>query len=769
MPPEPLPLNEYLAALYEINGALTVTQSVVAANADAQDLVDAVLDQVQALRALDPPPEAQALHDAQDTMLFDLAAATQRFARATTEGGPGLPRALEEFITETAELGAASLALGEMQTNLALTVLDTTADPTAAYLAAVVSLQLESQVLFQDLFEIIGSTATDPDASLARLAGLTDSIELQQSAWAELDPSAEVTALHDRQIAVGSDLVDLLIELGKVVDEGVDVGFSLITELQRIAAVGPALAADWAFFFADVLGGNIRSLSGTHVTITGAGDNSEDATSIQQALVPFATETGTRILYTGVPDLPATLEAMEGTGATSDVVIFDDPRELTSRAGRRVLAPPAPVAERAEEAWPAGWMDIATVGGTRYGVPTASLLKSLVWYQPAAFAAAGYDIPETWDELSELTSRMIAEGNVPWCLGIESGVATGWIFSDWVEDILLRTQPVSVYDAWTEHEIPFDDPRIEMAWNDVLDIWATDGAVFTAGRSISESPVDASDGLLAGRCMMFRQASFLIPGLNDDALRGADALDVFLLPGMTTADRPAVVLGTFAGAFRDAHEVWAVVEYLGSDTYADERQRALSSLRGRPTGFQSANLHQNLQGYALISRSVVELLQSATVSRYDGSNLMPDEIGRFGFWTGGARVVAGGASVADILAEIEASWLAIEARFFDVEANLDACIEGDDVACDLVFLFTLDNSQAAQIGFDCAGRKNNPDAACSGFEGDPDNGDPGDDPLLDALLDLCRNGNLEGCDLLYNLSPEFSEYERLAEEQPFGP
>jgi hypothetical protein len=83
--------------------------------------------------------------------------------------------------------------------------------------------------------------------------------------------------------------------------------------------------------------------------------------------------------------------------------------------------------------------------------------------QPENFEDAGYEIPETMEELKALTEQIVADGETPWCIGLGSGAATGWPATDWVEDMMLRTQPPEVYDAWVSNEIPFNDPRIVAA------------------------------------------------------------------------------------------------------------------------------------------------------------------------------------------------------------------------------------------------------------------------------------------------------------------
>jgi alpha-glucoside transport system substrate-binding protein len=91
-------------------------------------------------------------------------------------------------------------------------------------------------------------------------------------------------------------------------------------------------------------------------------------------------------------------------------------------------------------------------------------IKSLVWYRPDVFAAKGYEVPTTWDEMEALMEQMVANGDTPWAIGLESGAASGWPATDWIEDIMLRTAGPDVYDQWVNHEIPWTDPRVQEAF-----------------------------------------------------------------------------------------------------------------------------------------------------------------------------------------------------------------------------------------------------------------------------------------------------------------
>ena len=81
---------------------------------------------------------------------------------------------------------------------------------------------------------------------------------------------------------------------------------------------------------------------------------------------------------------------------------------------------------------------------------------------------------------------MIADGDTPLCVGIESDPATGWPFTDWVEELILREQGIDYYNQWVAHEVPFNDPPVVETFNEVAGPdgtdWTKEGAVFAVRR-----------------------------------------------------------------------------------------------------------------------------------------------------------------------------------------------------------------------------------------------------------------------------------------------
>ena len=59
---------------------------------------------------------------------------------------------------------------------------------------------------------------------------------------------------------------------------------------------------------------------------------------------------------------------------------------------------------------------------------------------------------------------------------------------------------------------------------------------------------------------------------------------------------------------------------------------------------------------AELERGIAELVLGATSFRFDGSDLMPGEVGAGSFWKGMTDWVSGSADLDTVLAEMDASW-----------------------------------------------------------------------------------------------------------------
>jgi alpha-glucoside transport system substrate-binding protein len=206
-----------------------------------------------------------------------------------------------------------------------------------------------------------------------------------------------------------------------------------------------------------------------------------------------------------------------------------------------------------------------TIDGKWLGLPIKADVKTIIWYSPANFEALGYTVPATWDELDALVEQMAADGNVPWSMGIESGDATGWTASDFIQDILLVQQGPAYVMGILDGSIPYNDPGVKAAY-ETYGKWATDPkyAVGGAEGTLSTSFGDAifkpfSD---PAEAMMVKQSGFAggnIAAQFPDLKQGTD-YDFFIVPGAQGLQGGA----DWMMAFSDKPAVKALVAYLSS-------------------------------------------------------------------------------------------------------------------------------------------------------------------------------------------------------------
>ena len=402
------------------------------------------------------------------------------------------------------------------------------------------------------------------------------------------------------------------------------------------------------------------------VTISGPERSEAEAGALNFALEQFGIENGINIVYKGSANWETDIGLQLAAGANPDIGIYPQPGGLASAVGDGDIVPlPDEVIDGITEFWSPGALGFGNVDGVQYGVPNKNDVKSLVWYQPARFTAAGYDIPETLDGLWELADQMIADGNTPWCVGIESGNATGWTFTDWTEDMMLRTTTPENYDAWVSEELGFASPEVTNAMSIVLEQWNKPDAVFAAGGTIATTAFQANgEPLVNGDCFMHRQASFFssfFPEGTPIADGSEGAVDVFYFPS-NSADKPVLGAGTLAAAFEDRPEIWQVMTYLGSPEFANTRQQKQAELKQGDSevpvasGFVTANRGVDLSNWLPIEQSFISILQDAEILRFDGSDLMTKSRNR-AFWDEGTAMVNGDKSVEDGAAAIDAAAL----------------------------------------------------------------------------------------------------------------
>ena len=396
-------------------------------------------------------------------------------------------------------------------------------------------------------------------------------------------------------------------------------------------------------------------LSGTEVNIFGAFVD-QDADRFEASMIPFEEATGVDVVYEGSGDFETLITVRAEGGSPPDIAAFPQPGLAADliRGGYVFDMRDWLGMDYLEEQYSGAWTDLAEIEGIQAGVWYRASIKSLVWYNIPAFEAEGYDIPETWDEMIALSDEMVGDGYFPWTIAIESSGATGWVATDWIEDIMLRIHPPEVYDEWVAGDLGFNSGEFKEALEYMAEIWfnedyvlgGREGIVLTGfGDGITPLAVEPPAAL------MHRQANFIIGFMPQGGEEVGSQIGFFYLPPIDPAQgRPVLGAGDLLGAMQDRPEVRAMMRYLSTP---DATRAWLES-----GGFVAPHRNTPLEWYPTeVDRGIAEILAAATTFRFDASDLMPGAVGAGTFWTGMTDLVNDpDADVDAILDSIDASF-----------------------------------------------------------------------------------------------------------------
>jgi alpha-glucoside transport system substrate-binding protein len=385
------------------------------------------------------------------------------------------------------------------------------------------------------------------------------------------------------------------------------------------------------------------------------------AAAFQQALTEWGEANGIEVTFTSLASFDTDIKVKIEAGQEPDIAMWPQPGGLKALAADNLV----PLDEVIDVSIPQstlvpGWDTLAVVDGKLYGLPVSANQKSLVFYNPSAFEAAGYSVPTTEAELVALEAQIIADGaGSPWCAGIESGGATGWPFTDWMEQYVLSLNGPEVYAQWISGEVDFASPEITAAADLVAARLLAEGQVNGGGvamatTSFGDNAALFANGAAEGQCFMLRQGSFIVSFMPEDVQAEVAAgdysrLDVFPIPTPEGGQAGVIGGGDLAAVFQGHvdQDVAKVAAFIFSPEVL-KYQVATGDLSPHKT-FDSSLYPNEMQ------RKIGEALANAAVFGFDASDQMPAEVNAE-FWAAGTDFVAGRATWAEAAERIDSKY-----------------------------------------------------------------------------------------------------------------
>jgi alpha-glucoside transport system substrate-binding protein len=398
-----------------------------------------------------------------------------------------------------------------------------------------------------------------------------------------------------------------------------------------------------------------------------------EATGFANAIADFQAATGIVVQVDSIGSSHETvLKTRVAGGQPPDVSQIAQPTAVLAYAKDGKLKDIAQIvgasgAAKLKEEFPTT-IGLTSEGDHIWSVPTKADVKSMIWYPVKAFKAKGYAIPKTWDDLVKLADTIIAAGSHPFCVSAGGpGTATGWELTDWIEEVLAKSEDPSVTQGWINHTVTFQDPKIKAAFDKVASLLFKENAVAGGGAQIVNNdlktvmdPMFTDDTANPG-CWMQKIPVWYGPDFfpdrrtngGDSKYKIGDDGDIGIFPFPTISDQFKGAEGSADSfmVFRDAPEVRAFVEFLATP----------EGLEGwiKTVGVLSPNTKVPAEWYANNYKLKVanDIASGATSIIFDASDLMPPSVGQGTFWTKVSDwATNNGQNTDSVLKDIDESW-----------------------------------------------------------------------------------------------------------------
>jgi alpha-glucoside transport system substrate-binding protein len=387
-------------------------------------------------------------------------------------------------------------------------------------------------------------------------------------------------------------------------------------------------------------------IKGATVTVIGTWGGDEQAAFLKM-VEPWQQQTGATVKYTGTRDINTVLTTGVASGVLPDLAGLPGPGQMAeyANAGKLIALDDVLDMQAYQSDTAKALADLGKVEGKVYGVFIKAAIKGLIWYNPKVHDYSGSP-PKTWSDLLTQVNANLGGAKSPWCLGIESGAASGWPATDWIEDLVLRTAGPDTYTKWYQGKVKWSDPAIKNAFN----IYANDVVAKSYGGSatvIATNFGNAGDPLFASPpgCALLHQASFITGFSQFKSHQAGTDYNFFPFPDIDSKYAGAVEgAGDLFGMFHDTPAAKSLMKYLVTAEAQDIWVKAGGAL--------SAN--KNAKSYPDdISKRSADILTNAKSFAFDASDGMPTAMND-AFWKGMVALTSGSRSVDQVLSDLDA-------------------------------------------------------------------------------------------------------------------
>ena len=269
--------------------------------------------------------------------------------------------------------------------------------------------------------------------------------------------------------------------------------------------------------------------------------------------------------------------------------------------------------------------------------------NSMIWYNVDRYRELGSPKFDSFDELIEYTKSYSSNNDSLWCLSIDSaenqplpdyeyGESSGWIVSNWLENLVLSNYGPDVYDKWIKNEIQFSDSEVILSLLDIGKIVHDENSIYKGKEYLIRSQVSSSAVNLLdteSTCVFSLMGHDAHSYMPKNVIYGED-YDFLYFP---SADFTGMVVGlgdTITLLNYDSPTTKVYQELVASSFGEIWANKSNSKFVSARTDFDDS---QYRNGFAKKQYKQIQNSLHLNLFRFDGSMLMKNGTGKKILWT----------------------------------------------------------------------------------------------------------------------------------------
>jgi alpha-glucoside transport system substrate-binding protein len=261
----------------------------------------------------------------------------------------------------------------------------------------------------------------------------------------------------------------------------------------------------------------------------------EELKTFQNVLKPFKDKTGIDTRITTIRDINQLAVNVEAGTTMPDIAYPPAPDKIPDWARKGVMKPLESFLDMAaytKDTYPA-LLNVNVVDGKHYQLFVKTQVKGLFWYNTKTFTGTP---PATFDDLLKVP---VSGNQKRFCVGLESGEASGWPATDMMENIVMRQSGADVYTRWIAGTQKWTSPEIKLGFQTLGQMVNAENAFGGPNTVLSTAFQRAGKPLFANPpgCLFLEQATFITNFFKEDYpnIKGVDDYNFFPHPAITPA------------------------------------------------------------------------------------------------------------------------------------------------------------------------------------------------------------------------------------------